>query len=116
LQIKKAARNRNSNNYVYHQGLEMFTFLNHKNSNRSISEVNLRRKISLFIIATFIAGLAIINNGCSSDNSNEYNDGDESINFNIDEPNMKERLGKDDGYAFAVFYGADIHGSLETCG
>jgi hypothetical protein len=87
-----------------------------QNSNRSISEVNLRRKVSLFLLTTIIAGLAIINNGCSSDNSNEYNDGDESINFSIDEPNMKERLGKDDGYAFAVFYGADIHGSLETCG
>jgi hypothetical protein len=80
------------------------------------SEVKLRRKISLFLITLFITGLAIINNGCSSGDSDQYNDGDESINFSIDEPNMKERLGKDDGYAFAVFYGADIHGSLETCG
>jgi hypothetical protein len=94
----------------------MLSLLIYKNSNRSVSEVNLRRKVSLFLLTTFIAGLAIINNGCSSDNSNEYNDGDESVNFSIDEPNMKERLGKDDGYAFAVFYGADIHGSLETCG
>jgi hypothetical protein len=76
----------------------------------------LRRKISLFIIAAFIAGLAILNNGCSSDNSNESNDGDESVTFNIDEPKLKEHLGQDDGYAFAIFYGADIHGSLETCG
>jgi hypothetical protein len=94
----------------------MITLLIRKNSNRLHSEVTLRRKFLLFLITTFIAGLAIINNGCSTDNSDEYNDGDESVNFNIDEPNMKERLGKDDGYAFAVFYGADIHGSLETCG
>lgn len=76
----------------------------------------MRRKISLFLITILVAGMAILHTGCSSDNSDEYNDGDESISFNIDEPNMKERLGKDDGYAFAVFYGADIHGSLETCG
>ena len=79
-------------------------------------EVTLRRNISLFLITLLVAGMAIINTGCSTDNSNDYNDGDESVSFNIDEPNMKERLGKDDGYAFAIFYGADIHGSLETCG
>lgn len=76
----------------------------------------MRRKISLLIIAAFIAGVAIINNGCSSNTSNEFNDGDESINFSIDEPKLKAHLGADDGYAFAIFYGADIHGSLETCG
>ena len=27
-----------------------------------------------------------------------------------------ERLGKDDGYAIAVHYSGDLHGSLETCG
>jgi len=29
---------------------------------------------------------------------------------------LEERLGEDDGYAFAIMYGADVHGSLETCG
>jgi hypothetical protein len=29
---------------------------------------------------------------------------------------IKDHLGEDDGYAFTIFYGADIHGSLETCG
>jgi hypothetical protein len=29
---------------------------------------------------------------------------------------LAERLGKDDGYAAAIHYSADIHGSLETCG
>jgi hypothetical protein len=87
-----------------------------KISKSSTAEVNLLQRLSYFCITMVLAGLAIINIGCSSDNSEEYNDGVESINFNIDEPNMKERLGKDDGYAFAVFYGADIHGSLETCG
>ena len=29
---------------------------------------------------------------------------------------MLERLGKDDGYALAIHYSGDLHGSLETCG
>jgi hypothetical protein len=29
---------------------------------------------------------------------------------------MAERLGKDDGYALAIQYSGDLHGSLETCG
>jgi hypothetical protein len=39
-----------------------------------------------------------------------------SVSFNINEPKIVEKLGQDDGYAFAIHYGADIHGSLETCG
>ena len=27
-----------------------------------------------------------------------------------------DRLGKDDGYALAIHYSGDLHGSLETCG
>jgi len=74
----------------------------------------LRRKISLLVIAAFIATLSIINYGCSSSNEPEIND--ETINFDFNDPKIKERLGEDDGYAFAIMYGADIHGSLETCG
>ena len=29
---------------------------------------------------------------------------------------VQERLGKDDGYALAIHYSGDLHGSLETCG
>ena len=29
---------------------------------------------------------------------------------------LVERLGKDDGYALAIHYSGDLHGSLETCG
>ena len=29
---------------------------------------------------------------------------------------LAERLGADDGYALAIHYSADLHGSLETCG
>jgi hypothetical protein len=31
-------------------------------------------------------------------------------------PQLAERLGKDDGYALAIHYSGDLHGSLETCG
>jgi hypothetical protein len=31
-------------------------------------------------------------------------------------PALLERLGKDDGYALAIHYSGDLHGSLETCG
>ena len=74
----------------------------------------MRRKISLLIIALFMAGLAAINHGCSR--SADPDGSDESLNFDLSDPKLKERLAEDDGYAFAVMYGADIHGSLETCG
>ncbi|MEK6301060.1 MAG: hypothetical protein AABO41_10090 [Acidobacteriota bacterium] len=74
----------------------------------------MRRKISLLIIAVFVAGLATINHGCSRSPDSDADDsrGD----FDLSDPKLKERLGEDDGYAFAVMYGADVHGSLETCG
>jgi hypothetical protein len=53
--------------------------------------------------------------GCSGSSANP----DEVIEgFKPDpsDPKLKERLAQDDGYALAVLYGADIHGSLETCG
>lgn len=74
----------------------------------------MRRKISLLIIAVFVAGLATINNGCSRSQDSDADEG--SANFDLSDPKLKERLGEDDGYAFAVMYGADVHGSLETCG
>jgi hypothetical protein len=74
----------------------------------------LRRKISLLIIAVFVAGLATINHGCSRSPDSDAEE--DSINFDLNDPKLKERLGEDDGYAFAVMYGADVHGSLETCG
>ena len=39
-----------------------------------------------------------------------------SFELDLNDPKLQERLGQDDGYAFAILYGADIHGSLETCG
>ena len=75
----------------------------------------MRRTISLLIIVAFVAALASINHGCSrsSDLDTEM---DGSVSFDLSDPKLRERLGEDDGYAFAVLYGADIHGSLETCG
>jgi len=75
----------------------------------------LQRKISLFILLTFFAALASLQFGCSGDTETP-DDGDVSVSFDINEPNMKKALGDDDGYALAIHYGSDIHGSLETCG
>jgi hypothetical protein len=92
----------------------------YKEAPNSISQLqplgglSLRRKISLFIIAAFITALTVLNHGCSPSNEADIND--ESINFDLNDPKIKDRLGEDDGYAFAIMYGADIHGSLETCG
>lgn len=78
-------------------------------------EVPLRRKVSLLVIASFISALALVNHGCSR--SGLDSDGrDDSIAFDLNDPKIKERLGEDDGYSFAIMYGADTHGSLETCG
>ena len=54
-----------------------------------------------------------MNNGCSRSGELEEND---SFELDLNDPKLQERLGQDDGYSFAILYGADIHGSLETCG
>ena len=74
----------------------------------------MRRKISLLIMAVFVAGLAMINHGCSRSQDSDADDN--NVSFDLSDTKLKERLGEDDGYAFAVMYGADVHGSLETCG
>ena len=64
----------------------------------------------------FTLTLATFYYGCSGNNDPDLDDQSVSVNFNINDPKMLEKLGEDDGYAFAIHYGADIHGSLETCG
>ncbi|MFY9557824.1 MAG: hypothetical protein WAV20_18380 [Blastocatellia bacterium] len=76
----------------------------------------MRRRISLMVIVCFVATLAIINHGCSRSSNLESDDSTETVSFDLNDPKIKERLGEDDGYAFTIMYGADIHGSLETCG
>ena len=78
-------------------------------------EVPLRRKVSLLVIVTFIAAFAIANHGCSRSGL-DSDDRDDSLSFDLNDPKIKERLGEDDGYSFAIMYGSDTHGSLETCG
>lgn len=76
----------------------------------------MRRKISLMVIVVFVAALALIHNGCSRTGGSDSGDRDDSLSFDINDAKLKERLAEDDGYAFAIMYGADVHGSLETCG
>lgn len=75
----------------------------------------MRRKVSLLVIACFISALALANHGCSRSGL-DSDDRDESLSFDLNDPKLKERLGEDDGYSFAIMYGGDTHGSLETCG
>lgn len=76
----------------------------------------MRRKLSLLIIGTLMAAITVINHGCSRSGGLDADDRDDSLSFDLNDPKIKERLGEDDGYAFAIMYGADVHGSLETCG
>ena len=76
----------------------------------------MRRKLSLLVLVTFVAALAVVNNGCSGAGGSDSDGGDASVSFDLNDPKIKERLGEDDGYALAIMYGSDIHGSLETCG
>gem|GEM_PF-1163806 len=76
----------------------------------------MRRKISIAVLMCFIALLGTINHGCSRTEGIGEEDGEAGINVDSLDPKFKERLSNDDGYAFAVLYGSDIHGSLETCG
>ena len=77
-------------------------------------EVPLRRKVSLLVIAAFIGAFALVNHGCSR--SRDSDDRDDGMSFDLNDPKIKEKLGEDDGYSFAIMYGGDTHGSLETCG
>jgi len=77
-------------------------------------EVSLRRRVSIAILLAFLPALLLLQGGCSR--SGESEEAEEALTFDISNPVIQERLGADDGYAFALFYGGDIHGSLETCG
>lgn len=76
----------------------------------------MRRKIHLLVILAFVAGLAVINHGCSRSGGPDSDAKDDGVSFDLNDPKIKERLGEDDGYALAIMYGGDVHGSLETCG
>ena len=80
----------------------------------TVLEVTLRRRISLAIVLSFVATLGIVNISCSR--SEEDEDSNEALTFDIESAPLQEKLGQDNGYAFAIFYGGDTHGSLETCG
>jgi hypothetical protein len=77
-------------------------------------EVSLRRRVSIAIVLAFLPLLLLLHGGCSR--SGEGEEPDEVLTFDLSNPVIQERLGADDGYAFALFYGGDIRGSLETCG
>ena len=75
----------------------------------------LRRKASLLVTLFFTAAVAALHSGCSGSDSTGSGM-TTPFTGDLNQPKIKERLGEDDGYAMAILYGADIHGSLETCG
>ena len=75
----------------------------------------MRRTLSLLVAITFISALAVFSHGCSRSGP-DVDEKEETLDVDLNDSKIKERLGADDGYAFAIMYGADIHGSLETCG
>lgn len=82
----------------------------------------LHRKISLAVILALLTALGALNLACSRSSPSDTEDGydlddrEDSLSFNLNDPKIQQRLGEDDGYAFALMYSADTHGSLETCG
>jgi hypothetical protein len=93
--------------------------IHRQNAKMFIGGCSLRKKISLVVIALFVTAFILIIYGCSSKKEMASAELDDTVSFDINDASMqkfKERLGSDDGYAFAVFYGADTHGSLENCG
>ena len=74
------------------------------------------RRILSFQILIITLLVSFFSPGCSPGNDDQVDDGDVAVSFNINEPKIRDLLGTDDGYGFAIFYGADIDGSLETCG
>lgn len=74
----------------------------------------LRRAISLLITVTFSCIVALGYYGCSGAGDSEG--AEDNFKPDLSDPKLAERLGQDDGFALAVIYGSDIHGSLETCG
>jgi hypothetical protein len=70
----------------------------------------------LIVTLVFAAALVALHHGCSSPSVPDVDAPDPNFSLDINNPQLKERLGDDDGYSLAVFFGGDIHGSLETCG
>ncbi len=69
----------------------------------------MRRKLSLLIAATFVTALALINHGCSR-SASDVDDKDETLAVDLNDSKIKERLGVDDGYAFARGFGRTVSG------
>lgn len=82
----------------------------------------MHRKTTLAVILALLTALGALNLACSrsapsvTENDYDLDDVEDSPNFNLNDPKIQQKLGDDDGFAFAIMYGADTHGSLETCG
>ena len=73
----------------------------------------MHRRVSLLVTIAFVVFGSLAYYGCRE--ASEPGE-DDKFAGNLSDPKLLERLGEDDGYTFALFYGGDVHGSLETCG
>jgi hypothetical protein len=76
----------------------------------------LRPNTFLLITGIVISLLALASSGCSHSGARTSGGIKDDFKPDLNDPKLKEKLGADDGYSFAIMYGSDIHGSLETCG
>ena len=73
-----------------------------------------RRVLAAIAAAAFaVASAACGGVGAGSTGAHE---GDGAPRVSFDSPAAKEKLGQDDGFQAAIFYGAELMGSIEDCG
>jgi 2',3'-cyclic-nucleotide 2'-phosphodiesterase (5'-nucleotidase family) len=77
---------------------------------------NRKRAVSIFIIFAFIATTGFIYFPLKKTNAQQQTDREKLAKTPTSNETIKDRLAKDDGYAAALFFSADIGGNLEVCG
>ncbi|MBI4854115.1 MAG: hypothetical protein HY819_20150 [Acidobacteria bacterium] len=84
-----------------------------------MNPVKQRFMIFCAFVVVIIAGIALlIGKGLTTTESGKVDLGGKAKNIQAAEKgiNLEERLGVDDNASIAFIYGADMQGSLETCG
>ena len=82
---------------------------------------NRKRALSLFIVGAFILGAVFLSSPLKNTQAQQasqagQNDREKLAKTPAPTGTLKDRLGKDDGYAATLFFSADIGGNLEVCG
>lgn len=82
-----------------------------------MNPVQQRFMIFCVFVAIIIAGVALLIGRTLTGTPTEVDLNGKAKNIQAEKSiSLQERLGVDDGAAIAFIYGADMEGSLETCG